>query len=223
MQIWPDPRQITTPAPHHFVGRHLFHLLNAVLNTAHSVMLGWLRLLLVVLVKLMGWCFMLLAACGDESVTATVSTDAVNRPQRRVKPSVMEASSTSTSPRALQCQYCDKSFTKNFDLQQHTRSHTGEKPFQCIVCGRAFAQKSNVKKHLQTHKVWLVLLCLGLITHASSYAIMLVGYSFAFVTLSISALKGQWHVLSTPKPVKIQFIVGHRHLLTVRFKDQSMG
>uniref|UniRef100_A0A8B9JDY0 Zinc finger protein 341 n=1 Tax=Astyanax mexicanus TaxID=7994 RepID=A0A8B9JDY0_ASTMX len=54
----------------------------------------------------------------------------------------------------LKCNFCDKVFTKNFDLQQHLRSHTGEKPFQCIVCGRAFAQKSNVKKHMQTHKVW---------------------------------------------------------------------
>ncbi|XP_051955571.1 zinc finger protein 341-like isoform X2 [Xyrauchen texanus] len=54
----------------------------------------------------------------------------------------------------LKCNYCSKVFTKNFDLQQHIRSHTGEKPFQCIVCGRAFAQKSNVKKHMQTHKVW---------------------------------------------------------------------
>uniref|UniRef100_A0A8C7Z554 Zinc finger protein 341 n=1 Tax=Oryzias sinensis TaxID=183150 RepID=A0A8C7Z554_9TELE len=54
----------------------------------------------------------------------------------------------------LKCSFCDKTFTKNFDLQQHIRSHTGEKPFQCIVCGRAFAQKSNVKKHMQTHKVW---------------------------------------------------------------------
>ncbi|XP_063065611.1 zinc finger protein 341 [Engraulis encrasicolus] len=54
----------------------------------------------------------------------------------------------------LKCDFCEKVFTKNFDLQQHIRSHTGEKPFQCIVCGRAFAQKSNVKKHMATHKVW---------------------------------------------------------------------
>ncbi|XP_050396148.1 zinc finger protein 341 [Patella vulgata] len=54
----------------------------------------------------------------------------------------------------LKCQYCQKLFAKNFDLQQHIRAHTGVKPFQCIVCGRAFAQKSNVKKHMATHKVW---------------------------------------------------------------------
>uniref|UniRef100_A0A672NF83 Zinc finger protein 341-like n=1 Tax=Sinocyclocheilus grahami TaxID=75366 RepID=A0A672NF83_SINGR len=64
------------------------------------------------------------------------------------------AGQTKGKAQKLKCNYCEKVFTKNFDLQQHIRSHTGEKPFQCIVCGRAFAQKSNVKKHMQTHKVW---------------------------------------------------------------------
>ncbi|XP_053402137.1 zinc finger protein 341-like isoform X2 [Mercenaria mercenaria] len=61
---------------------------------------------------------------------------------------------TDDGKKKLVCTYCGKVFMKNFDLQQHIRSHTGEKPFQCVVCGRAFAQKSNVKKHMSTHKVW---------------------------------------------------------------------
>nr|XP_005174589.1 zinc finger protein 341 isoform X1 [Danio rerio] len=81
--------------------------------------------------------------------------DKVIIPKRsRVSKKTQDAGQAKGKAQKLKCNYCEKVFTKNFDLQQHIRSHTGEKPFQCIVCGRAFAQKSNVKKHMQTHKVW---------------------------------------------------------------------
>ncbi|KAL8179333.1 UNVERIFIED_CONTAM: hypothetical protein K2H54_063853 [Gekko kuhli] len=88
--------------------------------------------------------------CGGD-VTNFDSTSACKNRRSKTDGSLLEGKPKSPK---LKCTYCDKAFTKNFDLQQHIRSHTGEKPFQCIVCGRAFAQKSNVKKHMQTHKVW---------------------------------------------------------------------
>ncbi|XP_061487633.1 zinc finger protein 341 isoform X3 [Rhineura floridana] len=89
-------------------------------------------------------------ACGGNMTNFDPASSSKNR---RLKTDSSLLEGKPKSPK-LKCTYCDKAFTKNFDLQQHIRSHTGEKPFQCIVCGRAFAQKSNVKKHMQTHKVW---------------------------------------------------------------------
>ena len=56
--------------------------------------------------------------------------------------------------RGLQCSVCFKIFRKNFDLQQHKRSHTGDKPFLCPFCEKGFTQKSNLKVHIETHKSW---------------------------------------------------------------------
>ncbi len=52
------------------------------------------------------------------------------------------------------CKICGKCFGKQWDLLQHSRTHTGEKPFQCLLCGRESNQKSNAKKHVDSHRVW---------------------------------------------------------------------
>lgn len=49
------------------------------------------------------------------------------------------------------CEYCDKEFTKEYNLINHTRMHTGEKPFSCEKCERSFQQKAHLVHHMQTH------------------------------------------------------------------------
>ncbi len=52
------------------------------------------------------------------------------------------------------CQYCDKTFSKNFDLQQHIRSHTGKRSKVKVVRSRSysfFKSRSKVIYKLSYH------------------------------------------------------------------------
>ena len=49
------------------------------------------------------------------------------------------------------CSDCNKTFSRQCDLNSHAKIHTGEKPFQCIACGKAFIKKSNLMKHELIH------------------------------------------------------------------------
>ena len=58
-------------------------------------------------------------------------------------------------PKCIQpkkCKMCEKTFTKNVELERHIKIHHEAEPFECEKCGKTFVLKWRLRKHLSVHE-----------------------------------------------------------------------